>query len=161
MNRKTKKNSSGEAFSTRSYQEFIEKVVDEYGGIIPEDVLDEHIEKSYSKSWGPTDLDRWGKQKHPKWKQNVASAKSGLDRRGIIVRYEREERIPVSKRNPGWKVVQQNGHMFRLISKTYRVRLPKPVFCNAYSQWQFRVPQRKKRNYEPLPQPKMVHVVPE
>ena len=42
---------SGHAAS--SYQAFIKKVVDDYGGIIPEELLDEHIEESYSESWGP------------------------------------------------------------------------------------------------------------
>ncbi len=161
MNSKTKKNAGGEAFYTRSYKDFIKKVVDDYGGIIPEELFDEHIEESYSESWGPTDLDRWGDQKHPKWKQNVASAKSGLDRRGIIVRYDRVEDIPVTQRKPDWKVSERNGRLYRRVTRTYRVRLPERIVCQAYVQWQYRVPQKKKRSYDPLPQPKMINIVPE
>jgi hypothetical protein len=156
------KNRKGEAISAQSYQEFIVKVVTEHGGIVRDDKLDEMIEEAYGKHWGPTDLKPWGRQRHPKWKQNVASAKSGLDRRGVVVRFERTEAIPISRREPGWKVTKQrNGQLFRIVRHVYRVLLPEPTFLRAYDQWCRRMPPKQKKNYEKLDQPIQVDFVPE
>ncbi len=157
----TKKNSRGQAFSASSYQAFIEQVVDKYGGFIDEEDLDDEIEQAYGEFWGETDQKKWGDQKHSKWKQNVASAKAGLDRRGIIVRYDQVEDVPVSAPKPGWKVTQHNGKWLRKIKRTYRVRLPESIYLRAYIQWRSRRPPKKKRSYEPLRQPNSVHFVPE
>lgn len=156
-----KKNKQGEAFTASSYQAFILKVVAENGGIVLEDRLDEMIEEAYGPLWGPTDLECWGQQKHPKWKQNVASAKSGLDRRGIVVRYEADEEIPISRPQPGWKVCQRKRQWYRIVTSIYRVRLPERTFLAAYDQWRRRLPPKQKQQYERLEQPRSVHFVPE
>lgn len=155
------KNQKGEAISAQSYQEFIVKVVTDHCGIVREDELDEMIEKAYSKHWGPTDLKPWGRQQHPKWKQNLASAKSGLDRRGIVVRYERKDAIRISRREPGWIVEERDGQLFRIVRHVYRVLLPETTFCHAYDQWCHRMPPKQKKNYKKLDQPIQVNIVPE
>ena len=157
----TLKNRKGEAISAQSYQEFIVKVVTEHCGIVRDDELDEMIEEAYRKHWGPTDLKPWGRQRHPKWKQNVASAKSGLDRRGVVVRFERTEAIPISHREPGWKIEKRKGHLFRIVTHVYRVLLPESTFLRAYGQWRRRMPPKQKKNYEKLDQPIQVDFVPE
>jgi hypothetical protein len=155
------KNRKGEAISAQSYQEFIVKVVTEHCGIVRDDELDEMIEEGYGKHWGPTDLKPWGRQRHPKWKQNVASAKSGLDRRGVVVRFERTEMIPINRREPGWKVIERDGQLFRIVRNVYRVLLPESTFLRAYDQWRRRMPPKQKKQYEKLNQPIQVDFVPE
>lgn len=154
------KNAKGQAVSADAYQEFILKVVEEHGGIILEDTLDEIFVESYQKHWGPTDLAPWGRQSHPKWKQNVASAKSGLDRRGSVVRFERTKAIPIHEAKPGWKVVKRKRQLYRLVTEVYRVKLPDAIYLAAYDQWRHRQPPAQKPQYEKLAQPQPVYLVP-
>ena len=155
------KNRKGETISAQAYQEFIIKIATEHCGIVREDDLDEMIEEGYEKHWGPTDLKPWGRQRHPKWKQNVASAKSGLDRRGIVVRYECTEAVAISRAKPGWKTKKRQGQLFRLVKQVYRVLLPEPTFLTAYDQWLRRLKPKQKKNHEKLIQPIQVDFVPE
>jgi hypothetical protein len=155
-----KKNVKGHAVSADAYQEFILKVVKEHDGIILEDTLDEILVESYQKHWGPTDLAPWGRQSHPKWKQNVASAKSGLDRRGIVVRFEKTKAIPIDEAKPGWKVVKRKRQLYRLVTEVYRVLLPEQTYLRAYDQWRLRQPPAQKPQYEKLDQPQPVFLVP-
>lgn len=76
------------AITAFAYAEFIQRAVEAHGGRMAEEELNRLIEAKYRPHWTTTDLRPWGNQHHPKWKQNVASAKSGLDRRGIVVRYK-------------------------------------------------------------------------
>ena len=154
------KNQKGEAISAQSYQEFIVKVVTEHCGIVRDDELDEMIEQAYGKHWGPTDLKPWGRQRHPKWKQNVASAKSGLDRRGVVVRFERKDAIRISRREPGWIVEERKGKLFRIVRHVYRVLLPEATYLRADDQWCRRMPPNQKKNYKKLDQPIQVDFVP-
>jgi len=154
------KNRKGEAVSVSAYQEFILKAVHEHGGIIREEVLDEIIEEAYGKHWGPTDLEPWGRQGHSKWKQNVASAKSGLDRRAVVVRYVRMESFPVSHAEPGWKVYRKKGVLYRFMRVEYRVALPERFVLSAYDQWQNRFQPKKKKAYDKLKQPIQINLVP-
>ena len=154
------KNAKGQAVSADAYQEFILKVVKEHDGIILEDMLDEILVESYRKHWGPTDLKPWGRQSHPKWKQNVASAKSGLDRRGIVVRFEQTIAIAINEAKPGWKVIKRKGQLYRLVVEVYRVLLPEQTYLRAYNQWRGRELPGQKRKYKKLKQPQPVFLVP-
>jgi hypothetical protein len=154
------KNTKGQAVSADAYQEFILKIVEEHGGIILEDLLDDILVEAYQPHWGPTDLEPWGRQSHPKWKQNVASAKSGLDRRGIVVRFEQTEAIPIEEAAPGWKVIRRKRQLYRLVERVYRVMLPEQTYLRAYDQWQIRELPGKKRKYKRLSQPQPVFLVP-
>ena len=154
------KNAKGQAVSADAYQEFILKVVEQHDGIILEDTLDEILVESYQKHWGPTDLAPWGRQSHPKWKQNVASAKSGLDRRGSIVRFEQTKAIPIDEAKPGWKVVKRKRQLYRLVTEVYRILLPEQTYLSAYVQWRHRQPPARKPQYEKLKQPQRVFLVP-
>ena len=154
------KNAKGQAVSADAYQEFILNVVEQHDGIILEETLDEILKESYQKHWGPTDLAPWGRQSHPKWKQNVASAKSGLDRRGIVVRFEQTKAIPIDEAKPGWKVVKRKRQLYRLVTEVYRVLLPEQTYLRAYVQWRHRQPPARKPQYEKLMQPQPVYLVP-
>ena len=125
-----------QAVTAAAYVAFIEKVVDRHDGVIEEQSLDRLIEEKYSPLWSPTDKRPWGRQLHSKWKQNVASAKSALDRRGIIVRYV------------AW--VEKGNRLRKVV---YRVRLPERIFVVAANQWASRPEGRRKKQYDPLPQP--------
>ena len=133
-----------QAVIAAAYVAFIEKVVDRHGGFVEEKVLDRLIEEKYRPLWSSTDRQPWGKQPHAKWKQNVASAKSALDRKGVIVRF-------VARFKKGG----------RLRKTVYRVRLPEHVFVAAANQWAARLRGQPKKRYEPLAQPAPVYVVPE
>ena len=124
------------AITAFAYAEFIQKVVATRGGRITECELNALIEEKYRPHWTETDLQPWGQQHHPKWKQNVASAKSALDRRGIVVKYK------------AGRIV-------------WRVALPEAFLVNAVLQWAHRGRGIKKRTYEPLAQPTGRHVVPQ
>jgi hypothetical protein len=133
-----------QAVVAAAYVAFIEKVVDRHGGFVEEKVLDGLIEEKYAPLWSRTDKRPWGHQIHSKWKQNVASAKSALDRKGMIVRF-------VARFKKGERVRK----------KVYRVRLPNWIFIEAANQWTARLRGQPKKRYDPLPQPAPVYVVPE
>lgn len=126
------------AVTAQSYQKFIIKACKHFGGWIEEKKLDALIKEKYSPLWSETDHLIWGNQGHPKWKQNVASAKSGLERRGVVVKLKERKTL-------------------------LRVLLPDRVFVSASIQWW----QRKgrfhppKKQYEPLAQPVRVETVPD
>lgn len=157
---KKMKNAKGHAVSPDAYQEFILNVVKEHNGIILEELLDDILVQSYEKHWGPTDLAPWGQQSHPKWKQNVASAKSGLDRRGVVVRFKRTEAVMIQEAAPGWKVLRRKSQLYRLVNMVYRVLLPGQTYLRAYDQWRQRRPPAQKPQYEKLDQPQPVYLVP-
>lgn len=154
------KNAKGQAVSADAYQKFILYVVKEHDGIILEDMLDEILVDAYQPHWGPTDLEPWGRQSHPKWKQNVASAKSGLDRRGIVVRFKQTKAIPIDEAKPGWKVIKRKGQLYRLVTEVYRVLLPEQTYLRAYDQWRGRELPGQKLKYKKLKQPQRVFLVP-
>jgi len=130
----------GTAITAHSYAVFIQKVVNAHGGRITENDLNKLIEEKYAPYWTATDLRPWGDQHHPKWKQNVASAKSALDRRGIVVRcVVRTQREQV----------------------VWRVAMPDRFTLAAVQQWLTRRRGSKKPTYAPLPQPEQQYVVPE
>jgi len=111
---------------------------------MPDKELDRLIEEKYSPLWTHTDKEPWGDQSHPKWKQNVASAKSALDRKGIVVRF-----------------IQRSveGRRRRTV---YRVLLAHPIFSAARAKWETRtVKGRRRRIYERLEQPAPVYAVPQ
>lgn len=129
-----------------AYRQFIINAVESRGGVIAEAELDRLIEAKFREHWSSTDRRPWGNQRHPKWKQNVAPAKSALDRRGVIVRYVMRVQVGQTKR-------------YRNV--VYRVKLPRRVFTEAWRQWASRPSPDPKRRYEELPQPEAVFVVPE
>jgi len=123
------------AISVESYKQFIIHVLEQSDGIIEDERLDELIVAAYTKLWSPTDKRPWGNKPFPKWKQNVASAKSALDRTFTVIKYESE-------------------------GVRYRV-LVRGVVAHAALQWAQRVAPDKKPAYEPLIQPKRIYKVPE
>jgi hypothetical protein len=109
---------------------------------MPEKEMDVLIEAKYSPLWTHTDKEPWGDQSHPKWKQNVASAKSALDRKGIVVRF-------VARSMKGRR------------RTVFRVLLADPIFTAARAQWETRkVKGRRRKIYDPLEQPAPVYAVP-
>lgn len=139
-----KRNNPGEAVTPAAYRRFILNALEASGGHIEEQKLDELIQAAYSSIWGPTDLAPWGSQRHPKWKQNVASAKSALDRTGRAIRFRH---------------LWYDGKRRRVT--VYRVLIPSSTIVDAVLQWHGgRNRQSKKRRYKPLPQPRPVTAVP-
>ena len=132
-----KKNQPGEAVVAKAYQAFILKALKANGGVLAEESLDAIIREAYDPIWGKTDTSPWGNISKAKWIQNVASAKSGLDRRGIAIRVQNEGRV-------------------------YRVLLGNNAdwIIAAVHQRDQRQPKSKKQ-YRKLPQPKARYVVPE
>jgi hypothetical protein len=134
-----------QAITPKAYADFIQAAVSAHGGYMSEKKLNRVIEEKYSSLWSETDKRPWGRQSHPKWKQNVASAKSALDRKGIIVRYV------------AW---YKRGEQQRRMA--FRVQLPEAIFADAWNQWEAREAKRRRRKtYEPLEQPAPVYIVPE
>lgn len=97
--------------------------------------LNRAIETAYKKYWGYTDLNRYGDSRSAKHKQNIASAKSALDRTGQVIKFESDGKI-------------------------YRVKLDWFVI-NAFKDWNNRtIKKKKKKKYKRLDQPKEVYLVP-
>ena len=126
------RNEKGEAVDVESYKTFIVKVVNEHKWAMPmsDIMLDRLIEERFKDKWGPTDLAPWGKQKHPKWKQNVASAKCVLHKSGEVISYY-----------------------------GYRIGMS-PIAMEAVKHWLNPGQAQKKKRYKPLKQPKRVRFAP-
>ena len=133
------------AVPASAYQRFILSVVQQHGGLIADDLLDEIIQQQYASHWSRTDKRPWGSgTSKPKWVQNVASAKAGLDHRMLVVKVT---------------VTEEKGR--KVIKRPYRLHIDDRAWIVLESEWQRRRRKRPiKPQHEPLPQPKPNDVVP-
>ena len=98
-----------------------------------------------------TDRSPWGSITKAKWKQNVASAKAGLDHRGVVIRYLVSTYVP-RKSDPT---------KFRRTVRAWRVLLG-PHCQSIIAAVRQRDDRRRilKKRYRRLKQPKSRYVVP-
>ena len=136
-------------------QTFIINTLISHGNIMDETELNNLIRAKYDPYWGRTDRSPWGNvpERKVKWKQNVAAAKAGLDRKGVVILYVYHVKVPAKNRRTGkrYRYVKRQARVY--LGRNYRTVIA-AVFgrANRDKKW--------KRSYEQLDQPRAKYIVP-